>query len=105
MRTQMKVFKDVKKIANKMSQIRQLVKKLENIDDFDVDGLEWESVEFISGLQERKDGLYKKGCRIAKTGFDYYVDQTTGYCEDDYFGWVYFKTDVPGQFVRVYFHI
>ena len=105
MRTQMRIFKEVKKIANKMSQIHQLIKKLENNPHFDAEGLEWESVEFVSGLQEKKDGLYKNGRRIAKNGFDYYCAQTTGFCEDDYYGWVYFKTDVPGQFVKVFFHM
>jgi len=34
---------------------------------------------------------------------EYFVDQWTGYCEDDFHGELYFKTDVPGQYVRVHF--
>lgn len=105
MRTQMRTFKEVKKIAKMMSQIHRLAKSLENNPDFDCEGLDWSSVEFVSGLQERNDGLYQEGCRIATESFDFYCDQSTGFCEDDYYGWIYFKTDVPGQFVRVYFHI
>lgn len=34
---------------------------------------------------------------------DYFVSQSTGWTCDDYYGHLWFKTDVPGQYVRVYF--
>ena len=51
--------------------------------------------------------LYQGGCRL-DNGYaeeDYYCCQHTGYCEDCYYGTLYFKTDVPGQFVAVPFEM
>ncbi len=95
------VYKDVKKIANKLSQLRNLVEKLENDPYFDCEGIDWYSAELVSGLQGKEDGLYQDGIRIATNEGDYYCAQSTDYLGDDYYGFLYYKTDVPGQYVKV----
>ena len=100
----MKVFKDIKRIVNKIAQIQRLAENLETTYDFDCCGIDWYSAVLVSGLKEKPDGLYNKdGFRIATNEDDYYCAQTRGYLEDDYYGNIYFKTDVPGQFVKVWF--
>lgn len=72
----------------------------------DLDGLRIEEAELISGCKEHKGHLYKDGCLLDNGGLvddDYYCYQENGYCEDDYNGTLYFKTNVPGQFVAVPF--
>lgn len=52
------------------------------------------------------DADYQNGVRLDNGGLvddDYYCRQHTGCCEDDYYGELYFKTDVPGQFVEISF--
>lgn len=101
----MTIYPEIKKIANKLSQIQMLVNRLQGNADFDTEGLDFYTAEIVSGLSAREDGLYKNDCLIAENEGDYYCNQSTGYCEDDYYGYLYFKTDVPGQFVRIYFNM
>ncbi len=97
----MKRFKDIKRIANKMAQIHRLAEKLKN--ELDCEGIEWNTAVLISGLQGKSDGLYQDGVMIAEYVDDYYCAQSQGYASDYYYGHLYFKTDVPGQYVRVWF--
>ena len=94
---------EVKKIACAVDKINRLNKKLS--EKFDVEGIEWNTAELITGCSEKDGHLYKNGCRLDSGNgeTEYYVDQCTGYCGDDFHGWLYFKTDVPGQFVQVHF--
>ena len=94
----MKIYKEIKQIAKKKEQIKSLVTELTN-KGVDIDGIEWWSAEFVT--------LSKKAIEYFKSHNgetdEYFVDQSTGYSEDDYFGYLYFKTDVPAQYVRVYY--
>lgn len=98
----MKIYKEIKKIACKVAQIEHLVKKLAQ-KDFDIDGVRWFEAQLVSGLSVKGEYLCEGDERIAKENGDYFVNQWTGYCEDDYYGYLYFKTDVPGQYVKVYY--
>lgn len=93
----MNTYKEVKEIAKCNAKVAHLAEKLEKI--VDTDGLEWETARFVSlSKEEIEDFEQSNGVTD-----DYYVNQWTGYCEDDFHGYVYFKTDVPGQFVQVHF--
>lgn len=37
---------------------------------------------------------------VTSVAEDYLVDHRTGYCEGDYYRWLYFKTDVQSQYAR-----
>lgn len=41
----------------------------------------------------------------SNTTDDYYVSQSVGYCGDDFYGHLWFKTDVNGQYVKIYFEM
>lgn len=99
----MPIYKEIKRIACLNAQIARLVKQVAENTDIDPEGIDWESTELVSGMSGRNDGLYYNGHRIATNEGDYFCDQHTGYCEDYYFGWLYFRTDVPGQYVKVHF--
>lgn len=97
----MKIYNEARKIAVKAAQIKRLGEELEK--RIDVEGADWYNAELVCGVSERDGYLFEGETRIAEHADDYYVNQWTGYCEDDYHGYMYFKTDVPGQYVRVYY--
>ena len=91
----MKIYKEIKEIAKCNSKIERLIDRLS--ERFDVgDDIEWNTAIFVS----MKDKDLK---RLDLVDDDYYSDHHKGYWEDDFYGWLYFKTDVPGQYVRVHF--
>lgn len=100
----MTIIPELKKIAC----LNAKIKRLEGIvgEKIDADGLGLESAYLISGCSAKGGHLYQNGCRLDNSGLVddlYYCDQHTGYCEDYFFGTLYFKTDVPGQYVAVPF--
>lgn len=102
MKHQIPIYKEIKRIARLSAQINRLVNILE--ERFEDYGIDWYSAELVSGLTVGERGLYHGKFCIAEWCDDYFVDQHTGYCEDDYFGHLYFRTDVPGQYVKVCFN-
>lgn len=98
----MKIYKEVKKIAGRIAQITRLCESLE-AKGLDVEGADWFNAQLVSGLTIKGRYLCEGESCIAEENDDYYVCQWTGYCEDDYCGYLYFKTDVPGQYVKVYY--
>ena len=92
----MEIYKEIKEIAKAMAKVKHLAEKIS--EKIDTEGFDWASAEFVSLDKEDIKHFGFEG-----TTDEYFVDQWTGYCEDDYHGYLYFKTDVPGQFVRVYF--
>ena len=97
----MPIYKAAKRIACLNAQLARQVELMNQ--EIDPDGIEWYSAELVSGLTACDGRLYSDGCQIAEWADEYYVDQTQGYSEDNYYGWLYFRTDVPGQYVRVRF--
>ena len=91
----MKIYKEIKEIAKCNSKIDRLIDRLS--ERFDVgDGIEWNTAILVS--MSEKDLK-----RLDLVDGDYYSDHHKGYWQDDFYGWLYFKTDVPGQYVRVHF--
>ena len=100
----MTIIPELKKIAALNSKIKRLAEIAGQ--KIDADGLGLESAYLISGCKEKGGHLYRGDARLDNSGLVddvYYCDQHTGYCEDYFFGTLYFKTDVPGQFVAVPF--
>lgn len=95
----MNIFKEVKEIAKKNAQIKFLIDKLSN--ETDTEDVDWTTAEFVS-LSKEDINRFKLSNSETE---DCFVYQRTGYVEDNFYGWLYFKTDVPGQYVRVYFSI
>ena len=100
----MNIYPEIKKIAGANAKVERLVAALGKY--LDTDGLDFSCAYLIDGCTEKNGHLYRNGRRIDRDGLvdnDYYCTQYTGYCEDYYYGTIYFKTNVPGQFVAVPF--
>ena len=93
----MRTFKEVKEIAKCVSKIGTLVQRLDG--SIDTDGINWYTATLVPLRKEDIEHFEKSSGETE----EYFVDQWTGYCGDDYHGELYFKTDVPGQYVRVHF--
>ena len=102
----MNIYPELKQIAGATAKIGRLAQKVN--ERLDVEGLDFSSAYIINGCSEKNGHLYQDGERLDNYGLvddDYYCSQYTGYCEDDYYGTLYFKTNVPGQFVAIPFHM
>lgn len=97
----MPIYKAAKRIACLNAQLARQAELMNQ--EIDPDGIEWYSAELVSGLTARDGKLYYGDLPVAEWADEYYADQTQGYSEDNYYGWLYFRTDVPGQYVRVHF--
>ena len=99
----MNIYPELKKIAGANQKIKNLIEKFKG--KTDTEGLYFESAILINGCKEKKGYLYSKnGTKLGElVDNDYYCYQCQGYCEDDYYGNLYFKTNVPGQFVKIEF--
>lgn len=102
----MTIIAELKKIAGLNDKIRRLAEIAS--EKVEADGLDLQSAYLVSGCKVKGNHLYQDGCRLDNYGLTddlYYCDQYTGYCEDDFYGTLYFKTDVPGQYVAIPFHM
>lgn len=95
----MNVYKEIKEIAKYVSKIKLLAESLSN--QIDTEGIDWNSAQIVT--LDEEDIEHFKNTR-GETD-DYFVDQWTGYCEDDFYGNLYFKTNVKGQYVKVHFEM
>ena len=102
----MVIISEIVKIAEMNEKIKYLAKKLE--EKIDTYGLCLENAYFVYGCKEQCGHLYYDGRQLDNEGLvddQYYCYQVAGYCEDDYHGFMYFKTKIPGKFVAVPFWV
>ena len=100
------IIPEIKKIAAANSKVKHLSDVLG--EKIDIEGLNLFYAYFVDGCKEKNGHLYKDGHMLDRDGLVddlYYCEQYTGYCEDDFCGTLYFKTNVPGQFVAVPFEM
>lgn len=100
----MTIIPELKRIAGLNAKINRLAEIISK--KTDADGLDLKNAYLISGCRVKGKHLYKDGYRLDNYGLTddlYYCEQYTGWCEDDFHGTLYFKTDVPGQYVAVPF--
>ena len=95
----MNKYKEIKEIAKCVAKMKRLVDQLE--DKLDTDGIDWGTAEFVT-LSKEDRRHFENTNGVTE---DYYTKQYTGYLGDDYYGWLYFATDVPGQYVKVHFEM
>ena len=94
----MNIHREVKEISKCVSRIGTLIKSMS--EKVDVEGVDWYSASIVTLDQEAIDRFKENGGETD----DYFVDQWTGYCEDDYYGNLYFKTDTPNKFIMFSYH-
>lgn len=98
------IYPEIKKIAGALRKIEKLTAVL--AEKTDTEGLDFKGCYLVDGCREVNGHLYRDGCRLDNGGLvddTYYCDQHGGDCEDNYYGTLYYKTNVPGQFVAVPF--
>lgn len=98
------IYPEIKEFAKCFESIRKMVEML-NFDYFGFDSIniDFNSVYFVFGLSERGMYLFKGDEKIAFMYNGCYIEQIDVYA-GCFFGCLYFKTDVPGEFVAIYFH-
>ena len=92
----------------KQNKRRNLFYKKFNFDDY---GEDLENAALVrakidsKGLMEKSRNYYSASNKIQKDDFGIreYVQQTAGYCEDDFHGVIYRKTPIKNLFIRTYF--
>lgn len=94
----MQVYKEVKEIAKCNEKRNHLASQLSD-HGFENDDIDWNTAQFVS-LSKESIAHFKDTCCETE---DYFVSQSVGYLGDDFYGYLYFKTDVPGQYVKVFF--
>lgn len=101
----MNVYKEIEKIAKLNSQVNDLISKVS--EKIDADGLNFKGAYFVEGCIEKSGHLYDKdGLVLDNSGLvnnDYYCEQYTGSCGDDFYGTLYFSTKTKGLFVAIPF--
>ena len=100
----MKIIPELKRIAGANAKIKRLAEIVGQ--KIDADGLNLECAYLVSGCSAKGEHLHQDGCRLDNCGLVddlYYCNQHPGFCEDHFYGTLYFKTDVPGQYVAVPF--
>lgn len=95
----MRKFKEIKTIASAMAKIRNLAGEIDKKYGEIAEGVDWTTAEFVSLTKEDIQHFKAHGNETE----NYFVDQNIGYLGDDFYGYVYFATDVPGQYVKVCF--
>lgn len=98
------IIPEIKKIAGCRDKIKHLSDLVSQ--KIDTDGLDFESAYLVSGCRERDGHLYQGGVRLDTDGLVtdlYYCNQYIGCYGGTFYGMLYFKTNVPGQFVAVPF--
>ena len=103
----MNIYKELKQIAETNALRKKLAKEF--LQKVDVDGLYMEEAELIQGCSVVDGHLVdSKGSRLDNCGLvdnNYYCDQRIGYCEDDYYGKLYFATEEQGTYVAIPFSV
>jgi hypothetical protein len=90
---------------------KQLGKVQKTIAEEFVDCCEWDITDILHGCYEKDGKLYNsKGEMISSETCSgdisekYFVNQSTGYCEDDFYGTLYYMVDNKGTTVEVSYH-
>lgn len=104
----MNVYPQLSKIAEYNALLNAQIREIKEKTFLETDGLGFESAEFLDNCTEKNGHLYTSdGHRLDNSGLvddDYFCEQYTGYLEDDFYGTLYFKTDIPGRYVAIPFH-
>lgn len=96
----MNIYKEIKKIAMLNGRLKRLIEQLEaKNSDLGCSGIHWETAKLVTLSKEEINYFKERGDETE----DYFVSQSRGYVEDSFYGYLWFKTDVPGQYVKVYF--
>lgn len=94
----MNIHREIEEIWECIEKVRTLATQL--AEKIGVEGVCWADPTIVTLDQEAIDRFKENDGETD----DYFVDQWTGYCEDDYCGNLYFKTDTPNTFIMFSYH-
>ena len=92
-------YTEISEIAEYVAKIKELSNKL--AESFDTEGIDWFTAELVD-LSDDQLKHFKDPKANGETD-DYFVEQWRGYCEDDFYGNLFFETDIEGRYVKVFF--
>lgn len=102
--TNKELIKRIYHIATLEMQLEELYSKISE-DDTVSDCTSFRPYKILNNCREENNCLYdSNGILLARDGLVdnlYYCNQYTGFCEDDYYGTMYYKTNKQGQFIAV----
>ena len=99
------IHAEFRELANACDNIRATAEKLKR--KIDISDMGLFEVYLCKGCTERDGHLFQDGKQLDNCGVQfnqYYLQQFHGFCEDSYYGTMYFKTTTPGEFVAVPFY-
>ena len=102
---EMIIYAEFRELANACDNIRATAEKLKH--KIDISDMGLFEVYLSRGCTERDGHLFQDGKQLDNCGVQfnqYYLQQFHGFCEDSYYGTMYFKTTTPGEFVAVPFY-
>ena len=102
-----KILRLLKKMGDLMQQLTNIKETLEKSEIFE-DLLSWDVVDIYYNckikngkLYTDKDKLLSNDGRCMDEEIPYFVNQHTGYCEDDFYGTMYIRVGDLNTFVAV----
>lgn len=95
----MTIFKEIKQIAMLNDKLSKLVEQIDTKYGDIGEGTDRNTAKLVTLSKEDIQNFRESGNETD----DYFVAQSTGYLSDDFYGYLWFKTDVPGQYAKVYF--
>lgn len=95
----MTIYKEIKRIAILNDKLRRFIELIDSKYGDIGEGVDWNTAELVTLSKKDIQNFRESGNETD----DYFVAQSTGYLCDDFYGHLWFKTDVPGQYVKVYF--
>lgn len=101
-----KLLVELYDLKNRKEEIRGKLKELDDVFD---DGMNYDVCNIISGCKITDDGLKDEhGNILSRDLYDwniakYFCNQKVGYCDDDYYGTIYYPVDEEGTFAKIYY--
>ena len=99
------IYDEFRELANACDNIRATAEKLKR--KIDISDMGLFEAYLCKGCTEQDGHLFQDGKQLDNCGVQfnqYYLQQFCGFCEDSYYGTMYFKTTTPGEFVAVPFY-
>lgn len=103
------LYEEMSRLVRQLDECMEFQSGNEFVDNI-LSGCNWEARKIHYGCRAEKDALYSSdGELLSKSSgslsnpTSYYVNQSVGYVEDDYYGDMFIATDDKGTYVEVFY--
>jgi len=100
-----KVSNELLELYNEHNKLESILKELQKENDC-FEGVNLNSMQLVEDCTVKGNELWCGNKKLAKDGLVddlYFCNQSTGYCEDDYYGYLYFPIDNVGTYLKMYY--